>query len=84
MSFPGWNREHGEAGHQNLPEQWELIQPETLLASATGTTARGNKLGLNCLKEPKFAALLQSQAFEPWIHCIQWNKRQMIDVLALL
>lgn len=48
MSFPGWNREHREAGHQNLPEQWELFQSETLLTSATGTTAPGNKL--NCLK----------------------------------
>lgn len=70
MSFPGWNRERREAGHQNLPEQWELFQPETLLTSATGTTARGKK-AVQLLKEPEFAALLQSQAFEPRIHCIQ-------------
>lgn len=50
MSFAGWKREHREAGHQNLPEQQELFQSETLLTSATGTTAQGNKLGLNCLK----------------------------------
>lgn len=68
MSFPGWNREHREAGHQNLPEQWELFQLETLLTSATGTR---KKAGVELLEEPEFAALLQSQAFEPWIHCIQ-------------
>lgn len=70
MSFPGWNREHREAGHQNLPEQQELFQSETAHVCNRHHCTR-EQAGAELLKEPKSAALLQSQAFEPWIHRIQ-------------